>query len=177
MRTRRPGLCTPAAAFKDPCVRARARRPTPPRGALGGRAALRPGLTCPRSPLPFPAAALVSGYSCWAGERLVSAVPRRTNGGTTIIRDWTRLLAELGQRRTLRLLPGASSSPLPVLTPPTPTPGASVCSEPNPTPRGRHVTQAAQSRSLPSRWFFCSPLGLSGRVEDKNGGMRSAVLT
>lgn len=173
VRTRGPGLCTRAAAFKDPCVRARARRPA--RGA-GGGAALRPGLTCPRSQLPFPVAARAGGCSCRASERLVSVVARRTNACTTITRDWTRLPAELGQRLAFKLLPQASSHPSPPSPDPPSSRGTSVSSKPNPTPRGRHVTQAAQSCLLPSRWF-CSPLGLSGRVEDKKGGMRRALLT
>lgn len=58
-------------------------RPRPPaaRGA-GGGAALRPGLTCPRSPLPLPAAAPADGCSCHASERLVAVVSWRRCSGT-----------------------------------------------------------------------------------------------
>lgn len=52
------------------------------RGA-GSAAVPRLGLTCPRSPLPFPGAAGVNGYSCQINERLV-AVVRRTYSGMTI---------------------------------------------------------------------------------------------
>lgn len=87
LRTRSPGLCTVPAALKDPNVRACVRAPASPaaRGTRGAGSAAVPrlGLTCPRSPLPFPGAAGVNGYSCQINERLV-AVVRRTYSGMTI---------------------------------------------------------------------------------------------
>lgn len=102
------------------CVRAPAGQ-SAERGA-GGGAALRPGLTCPRSPLPSPAAAFAGDCSCRASELLVSVGARRTDGCTTITGGWTRLPAELGQRQALKLLPRASSYRPLHLRAPTPAP-------------------------------------------------------
>lgn len=89
-------------------------RPPPPaaRGA-GGGAALRDGLTCPRSPLPFPAVAPADGCSCHASERPVAVVSRRRCGGTTP-EAWTRLPAARGPQLTLKLRPQAPSAPVPL---------------------------------------------------------------
>lgn len=125
------------------CVRACKRPPAarPSRGAPGGGATLRPGLTCSRSLLPFPAAAGARGYSGQASERVASEVPRRTYGGpiTSLLDSMAGRTAQLLE---LKLLPQASSSP----SPPTqthPPRRASVSSKPNPTPCAYHVIQGS----------------------------------
>ncbi|XP_043737543.1 protein BRAWNIN isoform X1 [Cervus elaphus] len=165
-----PDLGTGTAVLRSPCVRACAcvcacvrPRPAPRRGARGeGR--------CSATALP---ARVLRFHSLLP---LARAAPRARQPSDSSTAAHVR---RYGNNQTLGLDCrqnsgsgwGTGSSPkFPTPPPPVGQPHpqrcASVCSEPNPTPCGYHVMPAVQSRSRSSRWFFCLPLGLSGRVED-----------